>query len=191
MKSLIKYKNRENGQSMLEFFLVLPVFLLMFFIILDFGWLFYNYVSVENAARNAARKACINYQFTSSAVAEEGGGIVPIGSKDYKTDTDIYDTYYKEEKAVVDEVSRTITNSAIKIENINVTYTADSSGQVPTFTNRSKGDVVVVVTCRLPVFTPVLGSGTDGMNLKVKATSTYKVEKNPNVSDDFLPSPGD
>jgi Flp pilus assembly protein TadG len=163
----------------------------MIFIIIDFGWLFYNYVSVENAARNAARKACINYQFTSSGVAESGGGIIPIGSKDYTTEESIYDTYYKEEKAVVNEVTRTITNSAIKIENINVTYTADSSGQVPTFTNRSKGDVVVVVTCRLPVFTPVLGSGSDGMKIKVKASSTYKVEKNPNVSDDFMPSAGD
>ena len=36
-------KKRENGQSAVEFALVLPILLLIVCGILDFGWLFYNY----------------------------------------------------------------------------------------------------------------------------------------------------
>ena len=41
-------KKRENGQSAVEFALVLPILLLIVCGILDFGWLFYNQLSVEN-----------------------------------------------------------------------------------------------------------------------------------------------
>ena len=51
----------EDGQSMLEFVLVLPVFMLLLALVLDFGWLFYTQLGVENSARNAARIACVEY----------------------------------------------------------------------------------------------------------------------------------
>ena len=53
-------KKRENGQSAVEFALVLPILLLIVCGILDFGWLFYNQLSVENACREGARVGCVN-----------------------------------------------------------------------------------------------------------------------------------
>ena len=44
-KYRLKRKN-EEGQSMLEFVLVLPVFALILFMVLDYGWLFINYIEV-------------------------------------------------------------------------------------------------------------------------------------------------
>jgi len=55
-------KKRENGQSAVEFALVLPILLLIVCGILDFGWLFYNQLSVENACREGARVGCVNAQ---------------------------------------------------------------------------------------------------------------------------------
>ena len=50
---------KENGQSAVEFALVLPILLLIVCGILDFGWLFYNQLSVENACREGARVGCV------------------------------------------------------------------------------------------------------------------------------------
>lgn len=53
-------KRKENGQSAVEFALVLPILLLVVCGIIDFGWLLYNQISVENACREGARLACVN-----------------------------------------------------------------------------------------------------------------------------------
>ena len=63
MTKIYKYrlKKKEEGQSIIEFVLVLPIFAIILFLILDYGWLFVNYIEVENSARNAARIACVEY----------------------------------------------------------------------------------------------------------------------------------
>lgn len=50
----------ENGQSMVELAVTLPLLLLLVFGIIDFGWLFYNKMGVENASREGARYAIVN-----------------------------------------------------------------------------------------------------------------------------------
>jgi uncharacterized protein (UPF0333 family) len=54
---------KENGQAMVEFALVLPILLLFLAGIIDFGWLFYNQLSANNASREAARYIAIHYYF--------------------------------------------------------------------------------------------------------------------------------
>ena len=63
MTKIYKYrlKKKEEGQSIIEFVLVLPIFAIILFLILDYGCLFVNYIEVENSARNAARIACVEY----------------------------------------------------------------------------------------------------------------------------------
>jgi len=53
---LIKNKNgqRERGQGMVEFVLVLPIFLLLVFAIVDFGMGFHAWLTVTNSAREGA-----------------------------------------------------------------------------------------------------------------------------------------
>lgn len=55
-----KHLRREDGQSMVEFALILPIFLLILCGIIDFGWLFYNQLSLNNACREGARYAVVN-----------------------------------------------------------------------------------------------------------------------------------
>ena len=53
---------REEGQAMIEFCLVLPVLLLLIGLVIEYGWMFYNQIGIENSARNAARVACVEYR---------------------------------------------------------------------------------------------------------------------------------
>ena len=50
----------EKGQALVEFALVLPVLLAILCGIIDFGWLFYNQLSVNNICREGARYAVVN-----------------------------------------------------------------------------------------------------------------------------------
>lgn len=58
MKKLVK---SEKGQALVEFALVLPILLMLLCGIIDFGWLYYNQITLNNAAREGARYAVIHY----------------------------------------------------------------------------------------------------------------------------------
>jgi Flp pilus assembly protein TadG len=51
---------RDNGQSLVEFALVFPVFILIVFGLVDVGRLVYTYNTLGNAAREGARIAAVN-----------------------------------------------------------------------------------------------------------------------------------
>lgn len=52
---------RESGQSLAELALVLPILLVILCGIIDFGWIYYNQITLNNAAREGARYAVIHY----------------------------------------------------------------------------------------------------------------------------------
>jgi Flp pilus assembly protein TadG len=49
------FKRGEKGQTTAEFVVILPMMLLLFFLVVDFGWLLKNWIVVTNTAREAAR----------------------------------------------------------------------------------------------------------------------------------------
>ena len=49
--------SKQKGQGLVEFALILPLLLLMFFGIIEFGRIFQAYLTVQHAAREAARYA--------------------------------------------------------------------------------------------------------------------------------------
>ena len=49
----------EGGQSLVEFTLVLPIFLLVLFAIVDFGMAFNAWITVTNSAREGARVGAV------------------------------------------------------------------------------------------------------------------------------------
>ena len=54
-----KFLQRDDGQSLVEFVIVLPVLALLLFGILQFGVLFYNYLAITDAVRVGARAAAV------------------------------------------------------------------------------------------------------------------------------------
>lgn len=59
---------KEDGQALVEFALVLPLLLLILCGIIDFGWMFYSQLSVQNACREGARYACVHSADGEAAV---------------------------------------------------------------------------------------------------------------------------
>lgn len=55
------FRKHESGQALVEFALVLPLLLALLCGIIDFGWLYYNQITLNNAAREGARYAVIHY----------------------------------------------------------------------------------------------------------------------------------
>jgi Flp pilus assembly protein TadG len=53
-------RKREDGQSLVEFALVVPIFLLVLFAIVDFGMAFHAWITVTNSAREGARLASVH-----------------------------------------------------------------------------------------------------------------------------------
>lgn len=180
MKKLLKKSEDEKGQAMVEFVLVLPIFLLILFLIVDMGWLFYNYVSVENAARNAARVACVEYDNVNYTFDEAAQKRYPEAECVYYTDEAHMEEYGDVALRLIKEVDNSLVASSINVESITVTYTADldvDPGDMPEFFDRPNGDVIVKVKCNIPVFTPVLGVKSDHMRFTVSSSSTYMVER--------------
>jgi hypothetical protein len=51
---------REGGQSLVEFALVLPIFLLVLCAIVDFGMAFHGWITVTNSAREGGRLGAVH-----------------------------------------------------------------------------------------------------------------------------------
>ncbi len=185
MKKLKLFKKKnESGQSLVEFVLVLPLFALILMGIIDFGWMFYNYIGVENAARNAARIACVEYTETNYNDEDK----IPYVKKSF--DPNFVDTpdYYKDEEIdIIKAAKNSIPKSTVfKSIDVSYTYDKDCEGDYTDYilAKRSEGDVHVTVHAKMKVLTPVLGVFSDHMMLNVNSTSIYKVEKRPADSDD-------
>ena len=157
---------------MLEFVLVLPIFALILFLIVDYGWLFINYIEAENSSRNAARIACVEYKTVNLV----NGAVV--SPKTYTLDDLNDDDINDETKDIIRQVKNSLPNKADKVK-IKISFSNDIEAEVEnrTVKNRSSGDVTIYVECRIPVLTPVLGSGEDKMHYTLKSSSTFKVEK--------------
>jgi Flp pilus assembly protein TadG len=61
VKKRIQIRN-EQGQTMTEFALVLPVLALILFAVIQFGIVFNNYVTLTDATRAGVRKAAVSRQ---------------------------------------------------------------------------------------------------------------------------------
>lgn len=176
-------KKKEDGQSLVEFVLVLPLFALILMGIIDFGWMFYNYIGIENASRNAARIACVEYSETNY----NDDSKQPYVSRTFDPNFVSTKDYYKDEEVDIVKAAMNTMPSSVTLKSVDVSYTydADCKGDYTDFiiNKRSEGDVKVTVHAKMKVLTPVLGVFSDNMMLNVSSTSTYKVEKMPADSD--------
>jgi hypothetical protein len=80
MMALRRRLRTRRGQSLVEFALILPLFLILLLGILDLGRGVAAYNSVANAARSAARVAIVdqNPDAVRQAAVDEAVGLVPL-----------------------------------------------------------------------------------------------------------------
>jgi len=81
--------HRKRGQSLVEFALVFPIFMMVLSGIMDFGFMLYSRMSVINASREAAHAAILATDYgiiptiasgTAVSVASQGGVGISSGS---------------------------------------------------------------------------------------------------------------
>lgn len=68
MKKILKLKKECNGQSLVEFALVLPLLMLLILGMIEFGWILNGKITLTSAAREGARVAVI-YESADQASA--------------------------------------------------------------------------------------------------------------------------
>lgn len=78
--SIVGTRAGERGQSLVEFALILPLFLLILIGIFDFGRALYAYNAIANASRSAVRVAIVNQHVDAvrSEAAREAVGVDPL-----------------------------------------------------------------------------------------------------------------
>lgn len=64
MRSQRRSQNRDRGQTLVEFALILPVFVLVMLGVLDLGRAVFAYHTINNSAREAVRVAIVNQNTT-------------------------------------------------------------------------------------------------------------------------------
>jgi hypothetical protein len=82
-RRLLPLFRREGGQATFEFLLILPFFIIFLLLLIDFGMMMYEYVSVSNAVREGARYGAVNcgdgactLAEVKARVIERSGGIL-------------------------------------------------------------------------------------------------------------------
>lgn len=70
-------KLKQKGQAIIEFAVVLPLFVLFLFGIIYSGMLFYDYISLSNLARSAAREAAIVQDLNDQKISDIEGYYTP------------------------------------------------------------------------------------------------------------------
>ena len=83
-------RNGEKGQNLVEFAMVVPIFLILVFAIVDFGMGFHAWITVTNAAREGARIGAVGADAatiearvvdTASSLAEDDLSITVVNAQ--------------------------------------------------------------------------------------------------------------
>jgi Flp pilus assembly protein TadG len=94
---LKNFRRNENGQSVVELAIAIPILLLVLCGIIDFGWIFSNKMIITYCSRESARYGTVNATSMNagSQVAQRAIDVAPDYVKDHLevtvTFTDIYD----------------------------------------------------------------------------------------------------
>ena len=89
-----RFRERQQGASLVEFAVVMPLFLLLLFGVIESGYLFAQLNETRNAAREGARIAVVDYGDSSAIVGETcnratltaGGATIAISTTGDVTD---------------------------------------------------------------------------------------------------------
>ena len=145
----LRRRNRSRGQGLVEFALILPVFMLFLLIAVDFGRLLFTYIQMNNSAREAASYAAFNPTSTNAQLASAGA-----------TETNV--------QTQKGQGAMTATSSCTNSVGVALACSAATGGAGPG--NR----ITVNMSETFTFFTPIIGSFWPG-GLHVGASATAAV----------------
>jgi PKD repeat protein len=153
-------RNRTLGQSLVEFALVLPVFLLFFAAALDLGRVFYANITLNNAAREGAFQAAI-----TPALYIEDQACDQAANR------------------VVCRIQNETTGSMIAIAPTDIDVTCS----IPGCTKAAGSLVTVEVRGRFRLITPLLSVIFGGQDLNLSSSAIAQIEHFPDPNTATLP----
>ena len=154
---------RPRGQALVEFALIVPVLLLLLLVAIDFGRLFFSYIEVTNAAREAAAYVAADPTVTQASVDARAGQEA--------------NTQGQRGEGAMTVSAPVCTTAAVPAVTVSCA-TAQSTNA------GTDNQVTVVVSRPFSFFTPVISGLVGSLSLTVSATSP--VEDPPVVA---LPPP--
>jgi Flp pilus assembly protein TadG len=166
-----RYAERRRGQALVEFALVIPIFLLMVFGLLDMGRAVYSNHTLSQAAREAARLAAAQASWVGETTATEatcntiGGPVCPADVAALKANVDA--------AANRMAVGLGVIPSAQVHMQCNPSTSAAPTGAWTgsTCATRSSGSLVSVrIAYTFTMITPVVGQIADNLSLSASAT---------------------
>ena len=169
LKSLFYFiEKKQEGQSLIEFAIVLPVLLLVVFGIIQFGIIFNAQITLTHAAREGARVAVVGY--IPAEYAEK-----------------ISDEYEDEYEALEQYVKDKVLNSsqALLLEEINEDEDIDISIEGGEFEDGGydiNDELTVKVDGEVQVVVPLIGIALKSP-FPLSASSTMRVEGKPHYGD--------
>lgn len=149
-------RTRARGQALVEFALVIPIFLLMVFGIIDAGRLIYTYNTVSNAARDGARVAIVNQSTTGGTTCDTTAA--PPAPTAYPLGCALFSGFAL----------------GLSSANVSVTY-RDPADAAPCASMAIGCLAVVSVTGQFQPFTPVIGQIIGPVS--VSSTSKIPIER--------------
>jgi Flp pilus assembly protein TadG len=156
-------RDRSRGQNLVEFALVIPLFLLMLFGMIDIGRVIWANDALANAAREGARYASVN---GDNKLMVNGVATTPATKQDIRDKTTQFAI------AGGTNVVVTVCYSAVNISVAQRTNGCSGDVDQTGATNRRGALVTVSVTSTVPILTgSLLGMG----NFTVSGTSTVLV----------------
>ncbi len=161
MKEL-RPKRSSRGQALVEFALVLPLFLLLIFGIVDAGRLIFTYNTVANSARDAARVAIVNQSTAGTNTCDTTGTTYPV------------DQPYPKGCAIVSGLGLQLTAADVCVNFRSSTAVAPNPC-VDGGTAATGSIAMVRVTGRFQALTPIIGQIIGPMS--VSSTSEIPVER--------------
>jgi Flp pilus assembly protein TadG len=168
---------RSGGQAVLEFALIVPVMLLMLLLAVDFGRVFFSYVQVTNAAREAANYAAahaVDYQSGTFTYTQFHDGSINAALQEANVQTQAGAT-----------APMAISSPTCFTPQPTMVSCADAP-ETPTTASGTGAVVSVTVTQPFTFFMPIIGDFFGGtLNLSATATATVL---NPLVAQVVSPS---
>jgi TadE-like protein len=142
-------RHRSHGQALLEFALVLPIFLTLLFLVVDFGRVVWATNSLANAAREGARYAIV-HGGSASNPCPVGPSVPNVTKIPTASATCPYPSPSKQ--SIVDAVQSYAIAGGSSVS-VSVCYGAGCSGTTDTATNARGTPVTVTVTSSINLVT--------------------------------------
>jgi Flp pilus assembly protein TadG len=143
-----------KGQTFVEFAMVAALFLLLLFAVMDYGWLMFAQMNVQQAIQDGGRFASTGNHSTDSS----GNNLSRINS-------------------IIQVVQNEVSVPGVNPQNLQISSVSGTTGATTVGSAGGPGDTVTLtLVTTLPLFTPLIGQFFPARGYTFTSSATFKNE---------------